>query len=72
MAHTLGLVVVAEGVETAEQLTTLCHCKCDVIQGYLFSRPVQPLNALAILKSGRIEPATAHLPSVASLPVAHA
>jgi len=55
MAHTLGLRVVAEGVETAEQLATLSHLGCDIIQGYFFSRPVKPAAAAAILQSGRVE-----------------
>lgn len=54
MAHTLGLLVVAEGVETAEQLDTLHLCGCDIIQGYLFSRPLQKDMVAAILKSGRL------------------
>jgi len=41
MAHRLNLQVIAEGVETEEQLEFLRHCSCDVIQGYLFSRPVE-------------------------------
>ncbi|WP_348696149.1 EAL domain-containing protein [Duganella fentianensis] len=40
MAHSLKLKVVAEGVETAEQLTYLAEHGCDVIQGYYFSRPI--------------------------------
>jgi len=40
MAHSLGLEVVAEGVEDADQLQRLRELKCDVVQGYLFSRPV--------------------------------
>jgi len=32
--------VVAEGVETKEQLAFLCESECDQIQGYLFSPPV--------------------------------
>jgi diguanylate cyclase (GGDEF)-like protein len=55
MAHTLGLSVVAEGVETAEQLTTLRQSGCDVIQGYFFSRPVKPDRAAIFLQSGRLE-----------------
>jgi diguanylate cyclase len=40
MAHGLGLSVVAEGVETQEQLTFLQQQHCDVIQGYYFSPPI--------------------------------
>ena len=40
MAHSLGLIVVAEGVETKEQLLVLKERKCDYIQGYYFSKPL--------------------------------
>jgi diguanylate cyclase (GGDEF)-like protein len=40
MAHTLNLTLVAEGVETEEQLAFLQKERCDVIQGYLFSAPL--------------------------------
>jgi diguanylate cyclase (GGDEF)-like protein/PAS domain S-box-containing protein len=40
MAHGLGLEVVAEGVETSEQLVYLRQHGCDLMQGYLVSRPV--------------------------------
>lgn len=40
IAHSLGLKTVAEGVETQEQLEFLQQCKCDIIQGYYFSKPV--------------------------------
>ncbi|WPN47637.1 putative bifunctional diguanylate cyclase/phosphodiesterase [Pseudomonas sp. P8_241] len=45
MAHNLKLKVVAEGVETAEQLSFLRRHRCDVGQGYLFDRPI-PGNEL--------------------------
>jgi diguanylate cyclase (GGDEF)-like protein/PAS domain S-box-containing protein len=40
MAHHLGLEVIAEGVEEKEQLCFLQTQKCDVVQGYYFSKPI--------------------------------
>ncbi|MEL7292274.1 MAG: bifunctional diguanylate cyclase/phosphodiesterase [Pseudomonadota bacterium] len=40
MAHTIDLAVVAEGVETPEQLAFLTHHHCNYVQGYLKSKPV--------------------------------
>jgi diguanylate cyclase (GGDEF)-like protein len=42
MGKALGLTIVAEGVETAEQAAFLRANGCDEMQGYLFSRPVEP------------------------------
>lgn len=41
MAHRLGLNVIAEGVETEDQLTILRRFHCDMIQGFHFSKPVK-------------------------------
>ncbi len=40
MSHSLGLTVVAEGVETKEQLTLLNKLGCDFMQGFYFSKPI--------------------------------
>lgn len=38
----LGMTVIAEGVETLPQKALLEQLRCDVMQGYLFSRPLPP------------------------------
>jgi diguanylate cyclase (GGDEF)-like protein/PAS domain S-box-containing protein len=40
MAHKLGIKVIAEGIETPQQLAALTAAGCDLGQGYLFSRPI--------------------------------
>jgi EAL domain-containing protein (putative c-di-GMP-specific phosphodiesterase class I) len=50
LAHSLHLKVVAEGVETNEQLTVLCGMRCDQMQGYLFSRPLPPEEITQLLQ----------------------
>ncbi|WP_447801814.1 putative bifunctional diguanylate cyclase/phosphodiesterase [Pseudomonas serbica] len=50
MAHNLKLKVVAEGIETAEQLAFLRRHRCDVGQGYLFDKPIPGLDLIDRLK----------------------
>ncbi len=49
LAHTLGMDVTAEGVETQEQLEQLKLLRCEQGQGYLFSRPLNQKAAEALL-----------------------
>jgi predicted signal transduction protein with EAL and GGDEF domain len=42
LGRSLGMLTTAEGVETAEQLSQLRMEKCNEVQGYLFSPPVDP------------------------------
>jgi EAL domain-containing protein (putative c-di-GMP-specific phosphodiesterase class I)/FixJ family two-component response regulator len=53
MAHNLGLKVVAEGVETASQLSFLGSHGCDQMQGYYFSRPLPAASMTELLSEGR-------------------
>jgi len=53
MADRLGLRVVAEGVETPEQLNFLLLEGCHEVQGFLFSRPLPPDDFTALLARGR-------------------
>jgi diguanylate cyclase (GGDEF)-like protein len=50
MGHALGLEVIAEGVETQEQRDMLMRMKCQLFQGYLFSRPLPIGEFEALLK----------------------
>ncbi|GFK94063.1 Phytochrome-like protein cph2 [Fundidesulfovibrio magnetotacticus] len=52
LAHNLGLEVVAEGVELPGQLDELHGLSCQLGQGYLFSKPVPPEEAEALLAQG--------------------
>jgi len=53
MAHKMGKQVVAEGVETIEQLDFLREHGCDIAQGYYLARPLAP-SAMAEILEGRI------------------
>ena len=53
LGHNLGLYVVSEGVETYATLDALTDMGCDVMQGYLFARP---------MPADEIRPWTAHAP----------
>jgi diguanylate cyclase (GGDEF)-like protein/PAS domain S-box-containing protein len=50
MGRTLGLTIVAEGVETLEQQTFLSQRSCDEMQGFYFSTPVAPEDFAALLR----------------------
>ena len=51
MAQGMDIEVAAEGVETLTQLEFLKSCNCDLVQGFLISRPVQPDQVAALLRS---------------------
>mgnify|MGYP005806055789 CR=1 FL=1 len=52
LGRSLDLKVIAEGVETTEQLDCLRKMKCDEVQGYLFSRPVPAEKMTQLLQNG--------------------
>jgi EAL domain-containing protein (putative c-di-GMP-specific phosphodiesterase class I) len=47
LAHGLGLVATAEGVETIEQLRCVRELGCDVVQGYLVAQPLDPEDLIS-------------------------
>jgi len=54
LAHNLRMDVIAEGVETGEQLTRLKSLHCEHWQGYLFSKAVPPDAAADLIAAGRV------------------
>ncbi|SDB93269.1 bifunctional diguanylate cyclase/phosphodiesterase [Acinetobacter boissieri] len=51
MGKAIGLTIIAEGVETQEQLEFLQQKKCDIIQGYIYARPLPAADATHYLKT---------------------
>lgn len=58
LAHTLGLKVVAEGVETEEQYSFLRHYACDLMQGFLFSKPLPSEDVFPFMQQVILRPKT--------------
>lgn len=55
MIHSLGVPVVAEGIETASHLEVIKEIGCDYIQGYYFSKPLPEKELLELLKAYKQE-----------------
>jgi EAL domain-containing protein (putative c-di-GMP-specific phosphodiesterase class I) len=55
LAGALGLLTVAEGIETTSQQEHVTRLGCDLAQGYLFSRPVDAETVMAFM-TGRLTP----------------
>jgi diguanylate cyclase (GGDEF)-like protein/PAS domain S-box-containing protein len=67
MAHSLGIQVIAEGVETAKQIAFLRAHKCDGMQGYYFSKPIPVDKMTKLLQMDR--PLKPRQPAKAKKPV---
>ena len=67
LAHELGLFVVAEGIETVEHHQSVLDAGCDLLQGYLFRRPVtaEVIDALRRDQQGLPPQATSSSPFAA-------
>jgi EAL domain-containing protein (putative c-di-GMP-specific phosphodiesterase class I) len=67
LAHTLGLEVVAEGVETEEQRRALEEMRCATAQGYFFARPATAADCTTRLAAPAAVPAPASAPALEHL-----
>lgn len=56
LGRNLGLTIIAEGVETNEQLSILREIKCDLIQGYIFSKPITENELGTLLLKNALQP----------------
>ena len=65
MAHRLQLAVIAEGVETAEQVAALRKADCDQIQGYYYSKPLAEEDCAAFIRRYAADPVAEHASGVA-------
>jgi EAL domain-containing protein (putative c-di-GMP-specific phosphodiesterase class I) len=71
MGHSLGLKVIAEGVETEEQRRLLAEFECDQIQGYLYGKPMPADEFEQLLaRRGGVRPLEPFEPAIAALPSA--
>ena len=52
LSHTIGAVTVAEGIETMEQLNFIREAGCDLVQGYIYAKPM-PAHISAVVRCVR-------------------
>ncbi len=60
LAHALGLVAIAEGIESSGQLQSIRDLGCDLAQGFLFAKPVSAEEVGHVLAQGRCTPDGEH------------
>jgi diguanylate cyclase (GGDEF)-like protein/PAS domain S-box-containing protein len=65
VAHSLGLKVMAQGVESESQLALLRSLGCDFVQGFLWSPPVAGEECAGVRAAGTLAPVAAHPPGPA-------
>jgi diguanylate cyclase (GGDEF)-like protein len=68
MGKALGMTVVAEGVETAEQEAFLRNHGCDEMQGFLFSKPLSPRELARLLRSTPVLASPPLVPAPSAVP----